>query len=55
MKHKLTLFITLFFTAFLMQAQVLNPVTWTGEVEKLSDTEYNLIFLADIEDHWKNS
>ena len=52
MKHKLTLFITLFFTAFLMQAQVLNPVTWTGEVEKLSDTEYNLIFLADIEDHW---
>ncbi|HCY82723.1 MAG TPA: thiol:disulfide interchange protein [Xanthomarina gelatinilytica] len=36
----------------MVQAQVLNPVTWTGDVEKLSDTEYNLIFNAEIEEHW---
>src|SRR5690606_27787561 len=52
MIHKLTLIITLLFTSIFMQAQVLNPVTWTGDVEKLSDTEYNLIFKADIEEHW---
>src|SRR5690606_40464952 len=52
MIHKLTLIITLLFTSIFMQAQVLNPVTWTGDVEKLSDTEYNLIFNADIEEHW---
>lgn len=52
MIHKLALFISLFFTACMVQAQVLNPVTWTGDVEKLSDTEYNLIFNAEIEEHW---
>src|SRR5690606_28380821 len=43
---------SLFFTVCMVQAQVLNPVTWTGDVEKLSDTEYNLIFNAEIEEHW---
>jgi thiol:disulfide interchange protein DsbD len=52
MKHKLALLITLFFTAFITQAQVLNPVTWTGKTEKLSETEFNLIFKAEIEKHW---
>jgi thiol:disulfide interchange protein DsbD len=52
MTYKLTLFITLFFTTFLIQAQVLNPVTWTGKTEKLSETEFNLIFNAEIENHW---
>ncbi|PWI29713.1 thiol:disulfide interchange protein [Flavobacteriaceae bacterium LYZ1037] len=52
MKHKLALFITLFFTAFIVHAQVLNPVVWTGETQKISETEYHLIFKADIEKHW---
>ena len=52
MKHKLTFFITLFFIAFLSQAQVLNPVTWTGETQKISETEYNLVFKAEIKEHW---
>jgi len=52
MKHKLAYFITLFFIAFLSQAQVLNPVTWTSETQKISDTEYNLVFKAEIKEHW---
>ncbi|GGG44906.1 protein-disulfide reductase DsbD family protein [Bizionia arctica] len=52
MKYKLALFITLLFTAFIAQAQVLNPVTWTGETQKISETEYNLVFKAEIERHW---
>ncbi|WP_377712356.1 protein-disulfide reductase DsbD family protein [Pseudofulvibacter geojedonensis] len=35
-----------------MQAQIFKPVKWTGEVEKLSETEFNLIYKAKIEDHW---
>ncbi|WP_418511696.1 protein-disulfide reductase DsbD family protein [Corallibacter sp.] len=52
MKLKLTLFLTVFILAFVSHAQMLNPVTWTTKVEKLSDTEYNLVFEADIETHW---
>ena len=44
----------LLFVLFSMQtmfAQV-NPVQWETSVEKISDTEYNLIYAAIIEDHW---
>ncbi|WP_083477208.1 protein-disulfide reductase DsbD family protein [Lacinutrix algicola] len=47
--------LALLFVLFSMQtifAQVLEPVKWTGTVEKISDTEYNLIFNAEIENHW---
>ncbi len=52
MKHNLALLITLFVTVCSVQAQILNPVKWTGKTEKLSETEYNLVFEADIEEHW---
>src|SRR5690606_16075005 len=52
MKYKLGLIITLFFAVLSSQAQVLNPVTWTSVTQKISDTEYNLIFKADIEEKW---
>ncbi|MGY0392612.1 protein-disulfide reductase DsbD family protein [Bizionia sp. KMM 8389] len=52
MNRKLILFITLCIAFFSVKAQVLNPVEWTGSVEKLSETEYNLIFNASIEEHW---
>ena len=29
-----------------------DPVKWTSNVEKVSDTEYNLVFKATIEDQW---
>ncbi|MAZ28327.1 MAG: thiol:disulfide interchange protein [Cytophagaceae bacterium] len=34
------------------QGMMINPVEWEGSIEKVSDTEYNLIFKADIEDEW---
>ncbi|MFZ4464308.1 MAG: cytochrome c biogenesis protein CcdA [Bacteroidales bacterium] len=33
-------------------SQVLEPVTWKSSTEKISDTEYNLIFTAKIEPKW---
>lgn len=52
MKYKLGLIITLFIAVLSSQAQVLNPVTWTSETQKISDTEYQLIFKAQIEENW---
>ncbi|CDF80177.1 cytochrome c biogenesis protein, transmembrane r egion [Formosa agariphila KMM 3901] len=34
------------------QSQVLDPVKWTTSVEKISDTEYNLIATAHIDSGW---
>ncbi len=50
MKQLLSVFIVLVAT-FSAYAQ-LEPVKWTTELEKLSDTEYNLIYKASIDDHW---
>jgi thiol:disulfide interchange protein len=33
-------------------AQMINPVKWTSKVEKLSDTEFNLIMEAKIDNDW---
>src|SRR5690606_23010335 len=52
MKYKLGLIITLFFAVLSSQAQVLNPVTWTSEAQKLSETEYQLVIKANIEEKW---
>jgi len=35
-----------------VQAQIVEPVKWTGAVEKISETEYNLIYNATIQEHW---
>ena len=34
------------------KAQILEPVQWTVETEKLNKNEYNIVFKAEIEDHW---
>ncbi|MFD2550733.1 protein-disulfide reductase DsbD family protein [Bizionia sediminis] len=52
MIRNLILFAAFLTTVCSIQAQILNPVTWTGKVEKLSETEYNLIFEAAIEENW---
>ncbi len=33
-------------------AQIVNPVKWTSKVEKLSETEFNLIMEGKIDDEW---
>lgn len=30
----------------------LDPVSWTFAAKKISDTEYDLILTADVEDGW---
>lgn len=35
-----------------LQAQMLQPVKWSSRVEKLSDTEFNLVMEGKIDDGW---
>jgi len=50
MKHILA-FLFVLFSITIVSAQI-EPVKWSASVEKLSDTEYNLIYSAEIEKHW---
>lgn len=52
MKRLVTLFLLLGFLLPLAQAQILEPVQWTFKSEKVSNTEYDLIFSATVEDEW---
>ncbi|MDP5082393.1 MAG: protein-disulfide reductase DsbD family protein [Winogradskyella sp.] len=38
--------------SFILHSQVLEPVKWESDVEKISDTEFNLVFTAKIEKGW---
>jgi len=51
MKKILSLIVLLSCLSF-VQAQIVEPVKWSGAVEKISETEYNLIYKATIEEHW---
>lgn len=44
--------IILLLLSFTLYSQILDPVKWTTSVEKLSDTEYNLISTATIDSGW---
>ena len=33
-------------------SQIINPVKWTSKVEKLSETEFNLVMEGKIDDEW---
>ncbi len=48
---KIFLLLTVF-VSFLAFSQVAEPVKWTTQVEKISDTEYNLVSIATIDDGW---
>lgn len=47
----LILFLSLFFTSISF-AQIHDPVKWNTSVEKISETEYNLIIIASIDKNW---
>jgi len=50
---KKVLFLLLIFVSlFTAQAQIVNPVKWSSRVEKISDTEFNLVMEAKIDDDW---
>lgn len=42
----------LFFSFLTHQAQILDPVKWQTKVEKISETEFNLIFEGKIDAGW---
>jgi len=44
--------LVLFLIGFSAFSQILNPVKWEFGSEKISETEYNLIFVAKIDYHW---
>ncbi|MBD0833455.1 protein-disulfide reductase DsbD domain-containing protein [Aestuariibaculum sediminum] len=48
---KVFLFLTLL-AAFVGQAQILEPVKWSTSVNKISDTEYELVATATIDAGW---
>ena len=49
---KLLLLFTLFTVSFTCFAQIYDPIKWATSVEKVSDTEYNLISKATLEPNW---
>ena len=46
------LFLLVMLVPFVAQAQIVEPVQWSIETERLSKNEYNLVFKAEIEDGW---
>ena len=45
-------FATILFVGIQLNAQIHDPVNWTTSVEKISDTEYDLIATASIDGNW---
>ena len=46
------LFLILFLVSAFTRAQMYNPVKWSTSAEKVSETEYDLLITADIENGW---
>src|SRR5210317_519531 len=49
---RIVVLLTLVLTGFLAKAQIYDPVKWSTAVEKISDTEYDLVITAAIETNW---
>ena len=49
---KLILFISFVLLGITGKTQILEPVKWSTSVEKVSDTEYDLLIKATIDDNW---
>lgn len=50
--NKIVLTLLLFLAIANVNAQILKPVKWTSKVEKISDTEFNLVMDGTIDDEW---
>ena len=49
---RIVAFFFLLFCTFSVSAQIEDPVKWSSSLKKLSATEYELIFVANIQDGW---
>jgi thiol:disulfide interchange protein DsbD len=52
MKFISKLFILFFLTGSFTHAQIYNPVDWITSVEKISESEFDLVIKANIDDGW---
>ena len=52
MKFISKLIVLFFLTGFVSNAQIFDPVSWDTSVEKLNESEFNLVITASIEDGW---
>ncbi len=52
MKKLFTVLSFIFIITSSLNAQILDPVKWSTSVEKISETEYNLIATASIDTGW---
>ncbi|MCF6341487.1 MAG: thioredoxin family protein [Bacteroidales bacterium] len=52
MKGKVLILLTILVMAVNLGAQILEPVKWQFSSNKISDTEYELVFTASIENKW---
>tara|TARA_R110001583_G_scaffold35585_3_gene118276 strand:+ start:94830 stop:96788 length:1959 start_codon:yes stop_codon:yes gene_type:complete len=50
--RKLFLFFTLFSVIFTGFSQIHDPIKWSTSVEKVSDSEYDLVITSIIEENW---
>jgi len=50
MKYLLTSFLLLI--GFSLNAQILDPIDWSHQVNKISDDEFELVFIADMDEGW---
>ena len=49
---KVLFFLLPFLVLANLNAQIVKPVKWTSKVEKLSETEFNLVMQGKIDDEW---
>ncbi|WP_298285054.1 cytochrome c biogenesis protein CcdA [uncultured Lutibacter sp.] len=49
---KIFLLLSILFLSVTSYSQIHDPVKWSTNVEKISDTEYDLIIVASIEENW---
>ena len=49
---KVLFFLLPFLVLANLNAQIVKPVKWTSKVEKLSETEFNLVIQGKIDDEW---
>jgi thiol:disulfide interchange protein DsbD len=52
MMKKSLIILFAFFTFTIGSSQIKKPVKWTSKTEKISDTEFNLVMIATIDEGW---
>ena len=52
MKKFFSFFLLTIITLTSAHAQILDPVDWSTSVKKISETEYDLVSTATIDDNW---